>query len=49
MEEMEFIWVKGDKSGSFTVTADTVDECIETARKETEEDGAELFDYYSVY
>lgn len=48
MEKMRFHWEKDDKSGSFTVTADSDDECIDIAETEIEKAGAELVNYYSV-
>ena len=48
METMKFHWELGEKSGSFTVTADSIEECVQLAEEETEKAGAELIDYYSV-
>lgn len=48
MEEMRFHWEKGDMTGSFTVSSDSVERCIELAEEEVEKAGAELVDYYSV-
>lgn len=48
MEEMRFHWEKGGSAGSFTVTADSDDDCIRIAEKEIELARAELVDYYSV-
>jgi hypothetical protein len=47
VEKMRFHWEKGDKKGSFTVTASTVEECLKMAKEELE-DGYELVDWYSI-
>jgi len=49
MEKMKFEWenIKTGKSGSFTVTAATLDECISIAEEEVGSN-AEILDYYSV-
>ena len=47
MEKMKFHW-EDDKSntGSFVVTASSVDECIKIAEEETKD--ADITDYYSI-
>jgi len=49
MEKMKFEWenIKTGNKGSFTVTADTLDECIRIAEEEVGSE-AEILDYYSV-
>lgn len=49
MEKMRFHWEKGDKKGSFTVTAYSIDKCIEIAEEEVKEsEGYVITDYYAV-
>jgi hypothetical protein len=48
MEKMRFHWEKGIKKGSFTVTAFSVEECIEIAKEEIEIEGGELINWYSI-
>lgn len=48
MEKMKFIWDMEDKTGSFIVSASSVQECIKVAEKATEKAGAELVDWYPV-
>lgn len=47
MEKMRFHWAKGEETGSFTVTAQSVDICIKIAKQEIEKNGAELMDWHS--
>jgi hypothetical protein len=47
MEKMKFHWEdKTGKTGSFTVTAPTVEECITSAKEEIGD--AEMKDWYSI-
>lgn len=48
MEMMRFHWEKGDKEGSFTVSASTVEECMKIAGEEIESIGAEMIDWYAI-
>jgi hypothetical protein len=48
VEKMRFHWEKQGKTGSFTVTASSVDECIKVAEEEIKKAGAELMDWHSV-
>lgn len=48
MEKMKFHWEKDDQRGSFTVTADSDEDCIQTAEDEIKKNCAELVDWYSV-
>ena len=49
MEKMRFHWEKPDgKTGTFTVTASSVDKCIEIAEEELKGDEHQITDYYSI-
>jgi hypothetical protein len=48
MERMKFHWEKNGKTGFFLVEARNAEECIQTAKEEAREEGAELTDWYSV-
>ena len=44
MVRMKFIWAKGEKTGSFSVTASTVEKCIEVAEKNIHKEGGVIVD-----
>ncbi|WP_156809560.1 hypothetical protein [Gracilibacillus halophilus] len=47
MEKMKFHWADGKgNTGSFDVTAPSVDECIKIAEEQTKD--ADITDYYSI-
>lgn len=49
MEKMVFHWENGDRKGSFTVTAFSVEECIKIAEEEVKEsEGYVITDYFTV-
>lgn len=48
MERMKFIWDKGEKTGSFSVTASTLEKCFEVAEKNTKKEGAVIVDWYDL-
>lgn len=45
---MKFHWEEGNKKGEFTVTAQTVQECVDIAKEEIENGGAKMIDWYSI-
>jgi hypothetical protein len=49
MEKMRFHWKNGDRKGSFTVTAFSIEECIKMAEEEVKEsEGYVITDYYAI-
>ncbi|MGM7720676.1 hypothetical protein [Metabacillus sp. Hm71] len=48
MYKMKFHWEKDDKTGSFTVEAMTVEQCIEMAEEEIKNGKAEMVDWYVI-
>lgn len=48
MEQMEFHWKKEEEKGSFTVSADSLKECVQKAKAEMSKTNASLVDWYSI-